>query len=351
MSNQNSPNRTRATKENKQLVWYKEPTLLIQVISIIASAMIGIGTIMIGIISIVNSSAIGLLDKEFYVPSLQYHISQKELGEIILDIFNNGRLSADNLTIAINWNEELDLRNCQAQPPFQDTYPIKPFVNQNLTYKLPNLARKESFELICEISSNSKKGVSDPESSTIQQLLESTITVDGVNPTQFSPLPTPTSFILPPLKKEDFFNEILITNDLITVDAIAENSDSAKRIIDSGAFLVYKKPITSLFGMLSYLQVYTPDEFINFCNNSANDNIFWYPLKVKEFSQELSFVPLENFNQILIKVQSNDFRDSFFDYEAGTLINLYGRIKSCDKDNGLQIWIKDAYLSLRGYSP
>jgi hypothetical protein len=121
--------------------WYKEPSSIISIISIGLTTLLGILTIR--------------LDREVYVPKLTYSLGQEEAGSIFLEISNQGAASATNVSANINWKPLITIRDCSAQPPYQDVQPIQPILYNNRTYRLPQLQINGTFKVICNLDTDS----------------------------------------------------------------------------------------------------------------------------------------------------------------------------------------------------
>jgi hypothetical protein len=74
--------------------WYSNPSLWIAILSLMASTIVEI-------LSISNSINLALMEKDVYVPRLQYQIRQEEYGIVSIDVTNQGQVTARSLTIGI----------------------------------------------------------------------------------------------------------------------------------------------------------------------------------------------------------------------------------------------------------
>ena len=123
-------------------LWYRTPTTLISLCSLLITAIIGV-------ITILNTRYIARLDKEVYIPNLQYSMYSDGYGSTYFETINQGYASAQNLTVTISWSTFIYLEDCHALPPYQDIMPVKPVVENNITYRLSSLPVQSVFKIVC----------------------------------------------------------------------------------------------------------------------------------------------------------------------------------------------------------
>lgn len=248
----------RLPKTKKQIPWYKNVPIIISLISILASTIVGI-------IAIINSRYVARLDKDIYTPNLQYEINQDSPGKIYFDIVNQGYASAEDLSVALNWKNSILLNDCIVSPPYQDVQPIQPLTHNNITYRLSSLPVNAKFRIECTIFI-----IIHEYTLSIPEFLIGTYTP---SPAELSATPTlwiinadstPTpengallnleTLIPPGMTARSILNEqnarfaekIVVSQDLIYIDIVAENSkpatESAPRPEIIALWLVQRPP-------------------------------------------------------------------------------------------------------------
>jgi hypothetical protein len=363
MKEKSSQKRTKAItsidkyqEKKDDVVWYKNPTIILAFISVFTSTAVGI-------LSIINANQIARLDKDIYIPTLQYQISQYQPGSVIIEVINKGAASATDVTVSINWGAMTELGNCKPAPPFQGLVAITPVINGNISYNIPRLAIEESFILICEISVLGDDRINE-EAAILQFLLgKYYITLPENIP---APSHTPTaesmSVITPTLEtppflsadvKKDTLIETYISSKEIEIKVVAGNSRPAEEIGRRQIVLAYLNPtnpsdmpIVSLDTIAENLNSMTKEAFEKYCKGLINQQIVWRSLRVKEFTPDpwdLLLVITPEDDGLVISIEDNPVT---INLEADSNINLFGTIESCYYQEGFQIQVTDSAISI-----
>lgn len=349
-------------QKNNIVVWYKNPTIVLAFISVFTSTAVGV-------LSIINARQISRLDKDIYIPTLQYQISQYQPGSVIIEIINKGAASATDVTISIDWGEMTELGNCKPAPPFQGLAAITPVINGNISYNIPRLAIEESFILICEISALGDDRF-DREAATLQFLLEKYnipipeyISTPNLAPTS-EPMIISTPILentetLPLLSadvRKDTLIETYISRKEIKIKVVAGNSRPAEEIGRRQIVLAYLNPtnprdmpIVSLDTFVENLHTMTKETFENYCKGLVNQQIIWRTLKVKEFTPDpwnlLLVIPSEG-DGLVISTEDNPV---VLNLEIDSEINLYGTFESCTYQEKIHVQITDSAISISNH--
>jgi len=196
--------------------WYKNPSLIISIASIALSAIVGV-------LSILNSNSIARLDKEIYIPILQYKMGQEEAGFFYFEVLNQGLDSARGVIVDINWESYIQLSECSPQPPHQDIKPIEPQLVNNLTYRLNILEMDGTFKIICKI---------DGEGNTPVAFQINTNALSATTPAAIIILPAgvmlpPELNLSVPISSSLYYDSIIMSPGSISMSVFAENARSA----------------------------------------------------------------------------------------------------------------------------
>ena len=210
--------------KNKEISsWY---SLIIATASMILSAIIGI-------ISIVNNNSIARLDKEVYVPRLQYRLGQEEVGYIFMEVSNQGNVSANNVVVNIDWKPPyVSLNECSVQPPYQDVMPVQPVLANNRTYRLTVLQINGVFKVICAFEASPVDTQFISSLPNFSDLLTST----SSDSSEYRPIGTQVNI------SAAF---VLIESDTVLMSVVAENATSAIQIGNLPPSLQFKKVIAT----------------------------------------------------------------------------------------------------------
>lgn len=212
---QKSSNRKK-TAIHKDNSWYKNPSLIISIASIALSAIVGI-------LSILNSNSIARLDKDIYIPILQYRMGQEEVGFFYFEILNQGLDSARGVIMDINWESYIQLSECSPQPPYQDVNPIEPQLVNNLTYRLNILEMDGAFKVICKIDGEGIPPVLVRINTSALNITKSAATIILPAGVTLSP---ELDFSVP-IGSNLYYDSITISPESISMKVFAENARSA----------------------------------------------------------------------------------------------------------------------------
>lgn len=232
---QKTPNRNKSVND-KSDSWYKNPSLIISIASIALSAVVGV-------LSILNSNSIAHLNKEVYIPILQYRIGQEQDGYFYFEVTNHGLDSAKGIIMDINWKSYIQLSECSSQPPYQDIKPTEPQIANNLTYRLNVLEMEAAFKVVCKII--------DGEGSAPDIMPKDTVGVyvntDALNVTKAT-----TTIILPA-------GATLPANLNLTIDLLPPDSISIKIVAENAKPATNAEQLSSFLGIrFSPTQTATP---------------------------------------------------------------------------------------------
>lgn len=216
--------------------WYADGKTVITLISILV-------TVVLGIITIVNSRYIARLGEEFYVPSLQYQIKQGSIGTVLIDVLNQGRATATNVTITLSWNYPLLLKECQLLPPYQDVEPVSPPIPNNVAYRVSSLPVRANLSVECKIF---KKGIllhldletpSPSRSTSTPSIIflnqtPTPIPLTSDTPSWAALIPTGMQAWQMPVDTENhiYADEIILSPEMLRIDVIADNAEPAVEV-------------------------------------------------------------------------------------------------------------------------
>ena len=216
------------TNNKTRTLWYKNPTLLLAIISILTSTTVGL-------LTVYNSNHIALLDKEIYIPKLIYQITQREKDILRFEVINQGVVSAQDVTVNIEWQKSaLNLESCKASPPYQDISPISPLVEENFTFRITSLDVGSTLGVDCKFSLN----ISDEINSRIAT---ETVPIDG----EFIIYIDGTPVNLPLNSFSRYYLEL--SQDILIVSVTAVNAKPASEIAQRPKIYIPQPSVTIEF--------------------------------------------------------------------------------------------------------